>query len=71
MQNEFNLSILFISHDLPVIRQMCDRIGVMYQGKLIEIDKNDHIFNMPKQSYTKSLINQIPDTKYFYNSYKI
>ena len=71
LQNEFNLSILFISHDLPVIRQMCDRIGVMYQGKLIEIDKNDHIFNMPKQSYTKSLINQIPDTKYFYNSYKI
>ena len=71
LQNEFNLSILFISHDLPVIRQMCDRIGVMYQGKLIELDKNDHIFNMPKQSYTKSLINQIPDTKYFYNSYKI
>ena len=60
LQEQLNLTLLFISHDLPVIRQMCDRIGVMRHGELVEISKTEALFEAPQHSYTKSLINLMP-----------
>lgn len=56
MQNKFGFSSLFISHDLGVMRNMTDRIGIMYLGKIIEIGKTEIIFNNPKHPYTQTLI---------------
>ena len=60
LQKEFALTMLFISHDLPVIRQMCDQIGVMRAGKLIELQEGDRLFDAPREDYTKELIANIP-----------
>ncbi len=60
LQDELGLTMLFISHDLPVIRQMCDRVAVMRKGKICEINTTEDIFKKPKHSYTKELINLIP-----------
>ena len=54
------LTILFISHDLNVIRYLADRVGIMYFGNLIEEDNTVSIFNFPKQDYTKTLLNSSP-----------
>lgn len=55
-----NLTILFISHDLNVIRYLADRVGIMYFGKLIEEDYTENIFRHPKEEYTKTLLNSAP-----------
>ena len=60
LQDELDLTLLFISHDLPVIRQMCDRVAVMRKGEICEINTTENIFKKPKHSYTKELINLIP-----------
>ncbi len=60
LQDELGLTILFISHDLPVIRHMCDRVAVMRKGKICEINTTDSIFEKPKHSYTKELLSLIP-----------
>ena len=60
LQDELDLTLLFISHDLPVIRQMCDRVAVMRKGEICEINTTENIFNKPKHPYTKELINLIP-----------
>lgn len=60
LQQELNLTLLFISHDLPVIRQMCDRIGVMRHGELLEVADAEDLFKSPQHSYTKSLIDLMP-----------
>ena len=60
LQDELGLTILFISHDLPVIRQMCDRVAVMRKGKICEINTTERIFEKPKHSYTKELLSLIP-----------
>ena len=52
--------MLFISHDLPAIRQRCDRVVVMRKGNSCEINTTENIFNKPKHSYTKELISLIP-----------
>lgn len=59
LQEENNLSYLFISHDLNVIYQMCDRILVMKDGKIIEQGSVEEIFHRPKQAYTKLLLDSI------------
>jgi peptide/nickel transport system ATP-binding protein len=61
IQNEFNLTYLFISHDLGIIRHMCDRIGIMYRGRLVEEGVRDDIYESPQHIYTKRLIAAIPD----------
>ncbi|WP_210471385.1 ABC transporter ATP-binding protein [Sporosarcina sp. 6E9] len=61
IQKEFNLSYLFISHDLGVIQHLCDRIGIMYRGRLVEEGLADEIYNNPKHLYTKRLISAIPE----------
>ena len=60
LQDELNLTILFISHDLPVIRQMCDRITVLRNGKVCEVNDTENLFNNPTHEYTKELIHLMP-----------
>ena len=61
IQKEFNLSYLFISHDLGVIQHLCDRIGIMYRGRLVEEGLADEIYSNPQHLYTKRLISAIPE----------
>ena len=61
LQEQLNLTILFISHDLPVVRQMCDRIGVLKDGKLCEVSNTEDLFLKPKHEYTKHLISCVPE----------
>jgi len=60
LQSQLNLTIIFISHDLPVIRQMCDRTTVLKNGKVCETDFTENIFKKPKHSYTKELLDLMP-----------
>ncbi len=60
LQEYLGLTMLFISHDLPVVRQMCDRVGVMKQGQLIEVQDTETLFANPKQEYTAHLLDLMP-----------
>ncbi|MEM8652078.1 MAG: ABC transporter ATP-binding protein [Pseudomonadota bacterium] len=60
LQEHLGLTMLFISHDLPVVRQMCDRVGVMKQGKMVEIQETETLFKSPIHSYTSELLNLMP-----------
>ena len=60
LQDEFNLSILFIAHDLSVVKHISNRVGVMYNGELVEIHETSNIFNNPQHNYTKELLRAIP-----------
>lgn len=60
LQQEFNLTYIFISHDLSVIKHISDRMMVMNKGEIIEIGYPDDIYNHPKEEYTKRLISAIP-----------
>ena len=60
LQEHLNLTMLFISHDLPVVRQMCDRVAVMQNGRLVEIQDAESLFATPQEDYTRSLLNLMP-----------
>ena len=60
LQEELSLTMLFISHDLPVIRQMCDRVAVMQNGKICEIAETDKLFDHPEHDYSKHLLGLMP-----------
>lgn len=60
LQEEFNLTLLFIAHDLSVVKHMSDRIGVMYLGNLVEVADAADIYADPKHPYTQALISAIP-----------
>ena len=60
IQDELHLTMLFISHDLPVIRQMCNRIIVLKNGAICETNETEKLFNEPDHQYTKQLINLMP-----------
>ncbi|MEX0322047.1 MAG: ABC transporter ATP-binding protein [Puniceicoccaceae bacterium] len=60
LQKEFNLSYLFIAHDLAVVKHISDRIAIMYLGKIVELGPADEIFRNPIHAYTKALISAIP-----------
>jgi len=67
LQEQLNLTILFISHDLPVVRQMCDRIGVLRNGKLCEVSPTEELFLKPKHEYSKELLRLMPKIESIYN----
>jgi oligopeptide/dipeptide ABC transporter ATP-binding protein len=60
LQKEFSLTYLFISHNLAVIRQMCDRTAVMYLGRVVELAPTERLFENPKHPYTKALLASVP-----------
>lgn len=60
LQKEFDLTYLFISHDLSVIEHMTDRVAVMYLGKIVEVADTEDLFANPKHPYTKALISAVP-----------
>ena len=61
LQEEFNLSIIFIAHDLSVVKHISNRVGVMYLGELVEINSTKNIFDKPSHDYTKTLLKAIPE----------
>ena len=67
LQEQLNLTILFISHDLPVVRQMCDRIGVLRNGKLCEVSDTEKLFLEPGHEYSKELLRLMPKIESIYN----
>ncbi|SFN92304.1 peptide/nickel transport system ATP-binding protein [Bradyrhizobium sp. Rc3b] len=60
LQEKLSLTMLFISHDLPVVRQMCDRVTVLQKGQVCEIGEADDVFNHPRHRYTETLLSMIP-----------
>ena len=60
IQDEFNLSYLFISHDLGVVKHMCDELFIMYRGRFVETGKAEDIYANPQHIYTKRLLSAIP-----------
>lgn len=61
LQEEFGLSYLFISHDMAVIHHVCDRIAVMYNGKIVETGTRDEVIQNPSHEYTKALLSAVPE----------
>lgn len=62
LQNDFDLTFLFIAHDLSMVKYISDTIGVMYKGKMLELASADEIYANPVHPYTKSLLSAIPHT---------
>ncbi|WP_226010765.1 oligopeptide/dipeptide ABC transporter ATP-binding protein [Halomicrobium salinisoli] len=61
LQDEFGLTYLFIAHDLSVVRHICDRVGVMYLGNLMEVGPTEQLFESPANPYTRALLSAIPE----------
>ena len=60
LKEDYNLTFLFISHDMSVIKYLADRVAIMYLGEIIELGKTDEIFFAPEHPYTKALLSSVP-----------
>ncbi len=60
LQSDFNLSYIFVSHDLSVVRHISNRVAVMYRGKIVEMKNSDELFSDPEHAYTRSLLSAVP-----------
>jgi peptide/nickel transport system ATP-binding protein len=60
LQREFSLTYLFIAHDLSVVEYLCDRVAVMYVGRLVEVASTADLFARPRHPYTEALLSAVP-----------
>ncbi len=63
LQRRFGLTMVFISHDLSVVRHMCDRIAVMHDGRIVEVASNEALYDSPRDPYTRELLAAVPGAR--------
>ncbi len=63
LKEQLRLSVIFISHDLPLLSQICDRVVILCSGKVVEFERTTEIFRNPKHPYTKRLIKSVPQVR--------